>query len=97
VTILYGDGVELVGTLGTAGTAALLVGLPLLVVLLVMVAVLGPQWSRAGRWRPGQPWLDEPMWFGRPGGQVPDGVVAIAAGSQTESTEPTVGGVHGQW
>lgn len=95
--IVYGDRVELLVAMGTAGTAALLIGLPLLVIVIVVLAVLGPQWSRAGRWRPGQPWLDEPMWFGRPGVQVPEGVVAIATGSQIDVAGPSVGGAHGQW
>lgn len=42
----------------------LLIGIPLLVIALVAAAVLGPQWSRAGRWRPGQPWRDDPVWLG---------------------------------
>lgn len=42
----------------------LLIGIPLLVVAIVASIVLGPQWSRAGRWRPGQPWRDEPVWLG---------------------------------
>ena len=42
----------------------LLIGIPLLVIALVAATVLGPQWSRAGRWRPGQPWRDEPVWLG---------------------------------
>lgn len=49
---------------GTPALLALLIGIPLLVVALVSAIVLGPKWSRAGRWRPGQPWHNEPMWFG---------------------------------
>lgn len=96
--ILYGGGVELVA-MGAAGTAALLIGIPVLVVVLVTVAVLGSQWGRAGRWRPGQPWLNQPMWFGRPGGEVPGGVVAIVTGSEvdTRTGGRPGGGARGQW
>ena len=85
--------------MGTAAMAALLIGIPVLVVVLVTVAVLGPQWGRAGRWRPGQPWPNEPVWFGRPGDEVPEGVVAIAAGTEVESRTDAQqgGGARGQW
>lgn len=43
---------------------ALLIGIPLLTIVVVAATILGPQWSRAGRWRPGQPWVDEPVWLG---------------------------------
>ena len=49
---------------GLLALLALLVGIPLLVVALVSAIVLGPKWSRAGRWRPGQPWHNKPVWFG---------------------------------
>ena len=35
--------------------------IPLAVTLVVVGFVLGPGWSRAGRWRPGEPWRDEPV------------------------------------
>ncbi len=41
------------------GAVVVFAVLPLAVVAVVVGFVLGPGWSRAGRWRPGEPWLDE--------------------------------------
>lgn len=65
--------------MSATGAVLLLVGVPLLVIGLVSLAVLGPEWGRAGRWRPGQPWLEKPMWFGGLGEAVPPGVETAAA------------------
>lgn len=61
----------------TLRVVSLLVGLPLLTILVVAAAILGPQWSRAGRWRPGQPWVDEPVWLGS---GDPDRAAAVLTG-----------------
>lgn len=90
---------------------ALLVGVPLLAILIVAAAVLGPQWSRAGRWRPGQPWVNDPVWLGSGDAESASAVLtaestpALAASGAAElaSTEGAVepqftpGGARGQW
>lgn len=42
----------------------LIIGVPIALAVLITLIVLGPKWSRAGRWRPGQSWNNSPMWFG---------------------------------
>ena len=42
----------------------LIIGVPIALAVLITLIVLGPKWSRAGRWRPGQSWNNAPMWFG---------------------------------
>lgn len=43
------------------GSIVLFVIIPAAAALIVVAFVLGPSWSRAGRWRPGEPWRDEPV------------------------------------
>lgn len=38
-----------------------LIGIPLLIVAAIALMVLMPGWTRAGRWRPGQPWEHDPV------------------------------------
>jgi len=64
----------------------LLIGIPLLVVAIVASIVLGPQWSRAGRWRPGQPWRDEPVWLGAGDPQRVSEVISYGASSLNVAT-----------
>lgn len=77
--------------MSTTSAVMLLVGVPLVVIGLVSVAVLGPEWGRAGRWRPGQPWLEKPVWFGGLGEAIPPGVetAAAAALALEASARPT--------
>lgn len=37
------------------------VGIPALVLLLIVLATLAPGWTRAGRYRPGEPWNYDPI------------------------------------
>lgn len=85
----------------------LLVGIPLLAIAIIAAIILGPQWSRAGRWRPGQPWREEPVWVGAGSAQV----VAATLGQQesqesaaqvtdalaTQRINEGLGGARGQW
>lgn len=64
----------------TLRIVALLVGLPLLTIVVVAAAILGPQWSRAGRWRPGQPWVEGPVWLGA---GDPDAAAAVLTAENT--------------
>ena len=74
-----------------------LIGIPVLVVIIVALAILGPHWSRAGRWRPGQPWRDEPMWLG--GDDAPGSALALPASADivTDRADIPLGGARGTW
>ena len=37
------------------------VGIPAVVVVLIVLAIMGPGWTRAGGYRPGEPWDHEPV------------------------------------
>ena len=79
-------------SLGTLPLILLLIGIPAAVALLISLIVLGPKWSRAGRWRPGQPWSNDPMWFGDGAPEDVDRVLA-AANSDADLASLTVGDV----
>ena len=90
----------------TSTTWLLIIGVPLLVLSIIVGAVLGASWSRAGRWRPGEAWQDEPVWFGQPGAEVPAGVEQVVGGDVERSAAPApvqlpagkhLGGARGQW
>jgi len=74
-----------------------LIGIPVLVIVIVALAILGPHWSRAGRWRPGQPWRDEPLWLG--GEDAPSSMPALPAEADTATgrVDMPMGGARGTW
>ena len=74
-----------------------LIGIPVLVIAIVALAILGPHWSRAGRWRPGQPWRDAPMWLG--GDDAPGSTPALTATAEVsaERVDMPLGGARGTW
>lgn len=90
---------------GPLAMLLILIGIPLLVVLAVVLAILGPNWSRAGRWRPGEPWPHTAVWFGDGGdavdhpartpGGLPQDEVAAAAVEGVPA--PVQGGARGRW
>ncbi|MFM2437492.1 MAG: hypothetical protein RLZ55_301 [Actinomycetota bacterium] len=85
--------------MSTATTIALLVVVPLVAILIVVGIVLGPQWGRAGRWRPGESWSDEDEWFG-PDAQRTEvdqqsGQLAVGSGAALVAAE--LGGARGRW
>jgi hypothetical protein len=76
----------------------------------VALLTLWPKFARSPRYRPGQPWTYEPVWWaGSPGGHVADAVLDAAAHAHAEShqaetntgTDAPVntarGGARGNW
>lgn len=64
------------------GAIVLFVIVPVLFMLVVVAAVLGPKWSRAGRWRPGETWHEEPVWLGP--GDAESGQVALPSATAVD-------------
>lgn len=71
--------------------------LPLLFVLLVVVLVSAPSWTRAGRHRPGQGWSSDPLLIGAGAESAP----ALAAGDRAagadDADDADTGGSSGRW
>jgi hypothetical protein len=65
------------------GAIVLFVLVPVLIMLVIVSAVLGPKWSRAGRWRPGETWHEEPVWLGP--GAADDGQVALPSAADGDA------------
>lgn len=96
----------MVESYGTSVVWALLIGVPLLVVTGVALLILGPRWSRAGRWRPGENWDHGPVYFADQAIEPPSltGEVKAATPSTAalelpadSSQVPQVGGARGEW
>lgn len=47
--------------MSTLQAVLLLGGIPAVVVLIAVLGVMAPGWTRAGRYRPGEPWNYEPL------------------------------------
>lgn len=77
------------------------VGIPALVVFLFVLATLAPGWTRAGRYRPGEPWNYEPILInGSVGNDVTAVVAVTAAGELAAGQDLTVsqeGGASARW
>lgn len=101
------------GNLSTLQSVMFFVVVPLAVVAMLVLATLAPGWTRAGRYRPGEPWSYEPVLInGSVVGDVTQALRAVAptelaeSASQTATTEqaspseptPEVeGGVSVRW
>ena len=82
-----------------------LIGIPAAFILVMILVVLGPSWTRAGRYRPGEPWEFEPVMInGNLAGDIGrtlsiDSVGAIAeldtGGQQGSGSEE--GGISARW
>ena len=79
----------------------LVIGIPAVVVLVVVLATLAPGWTRAGRYRPGEPWNYEPIIInGRAGTDVKAAISVTAAGEFSEGRDLTIaneGGASTRW
>jgi hypothetical protein len=73
------------------------VGLYLVIVLLVV----GPRMARRPRYRSGQPWTFEPMWFtaNPKGAQLPVGDESHSTGAHSTAVRSNLerGGARGSW
>lgn len=77
------------------------VGIPALVVLLLVLATLAPGWTRAGRYRPGEPWGYEPIIINGSVGTDVKAVLEVTAAGELASgqdmTIPKEGGASARW
>ncbi len=77
------------------------VGIPALVVFLLVLATLAPGWTRAGRYRPGEPWTYEPIIInGSVGTDVKAVLEVTAAGEFAAGQDLTIskeGGASARW
>lgn len=77
------------------------IGIPALVVLLLVLATLAPGWTRAGRYRPGEPWNYEPILInGSVGTDVKAAIAVTSAGELAAGQDFTFakeGGASARW
>jgi hypothetical protein len=82
-----------------AETLLVFVGAPLAVVLLLAALIYLPGGHKRPRWRAGQPWEHDPIWFEPHPGAVPTAghgsSHALEAGSTTAGGP--LGGARGTW
>lgn len=87
--------------LSTLQAVLIFVGIPALVVFLLVLATLAPGWTRAGRYRPGEPWNYEPIVInGSVGTDVKQAIAVTSVGEFGESTDLTIakeGGASARW
>lgn len=80
---------------------AILVGIPAVVVVVLALAILAPGWTRAGRYRPGEPWNYEPILINGSNTNDVDQAIAITAVAELGEDTPVAGGQEGgtsaQW
>ena len=81
-------------------------GIPALLCLILALAILAPGWTRAGRYRPGEPWNYDPILIN--GSNTNDVAQAIAAtptgelgevveSEPVEATAGAEGGTSARW
>lgn len=77
------------------------VGIPALVLLLIVLATLAPGWTRAGRYRPGEPWNYEPIIInGTAGTDVKQALEVTSVGELAAGRDLSVqqeGGASARW
>lgn len=82
-------------------TVLLLGGVPAAVVLIAVLGVMAPGWTRAGRYRPGEPWNYEPLVINASaGGDISKALTASApapAGEGQLVEVPKEGGASARW
>ncbi len=82
-------------------TVLIFAGIPALVVFLLVLATLAPGWTRAGRYRPGEPWNYEPIVInGSVGTDVKQALTVTAAGELAAGQDLSIqkeGGASARW
>jgi hypothetical protein len=65
----------------------------------IALLTLWPKFARGPRYRPGQPWTYEPVWWSADGAVAPEQSGAVPAGPAPEQTSVSTarGGARGNW
>lgn len=72
------------------------VGIPAAVFAVVVLLVMAPSWTRAGRYRPGMGWFAEPMWIKGPSATGGSAAAALP-GRAAEVARTQTGGASARW
>lgn len=83
----------------------IVIGIPILIIAGVALLVLGPGWTRAGRYRPGDSWDHEPLLVGADGSKAVAEVEAAGQPAQLADESAalqaaptsTPGGISVRW
>ena len=82
-----------------AETLLVFAGVPLAIIVLLALLIFLPGGRKRPRWKPGQPWEHEPVWYEPHPGAIPgaghDSRPALEAGATT--TGGPLGGARGTW
>lgn len=77
------------------------VGIPAAVIVILMLAILAPGWTRAGRYRPGEPWNYEPILINAaisgPVNQAETETVVGEIGDGSDAAPAGEGGASARW
>ncbi len=80
------------GNLTPLASFIIFVGIPAVVLLILVAFILAPAWTRAGRYRPGEPWEHEPVLINAAlSGPVTDAEEFESAAAVAELDAPVVG------
>ena len=84
--------------MSTVETILVFAGIPLAIILLFAVLTLLPGRQKKARYKPGQPWEHEPVWFEpHPMGSAHGEAHALTAGHSTAASAGPLGGARGTW
>ena len=83
----------------------IVIGIPIVIIAVVALLVLGPSWTRAGRYRPGDAWDHEPVVIGANGSKSaaaiesvqPAQLTGAAADAAVAAPTSTTGGISVRW
>ena len=83
-------------------TVLVYVCIPAAIYGVIALLTLWPKFARSPRYRPGQPWTYEPVWWsGNPAGvgahEVHGGHAELEAGGNDEPVKTARGGARGNW
>ena len=85
-----------VGGVTPVETVLVFAVIPLALYGVIALLTLREKFARSPRYRPGQPWTHEPVWWTANPGGLPEGHPALAAASG-EPVRTAKGGARGNW
>jgi hypothetical protein len=79
-------------------TILVFAGVPLAIIVLLALLIFLPGGRKRVRYRSGQPWDHEPIWYEpHPDGPAAGSHAALPAGSSGHATAGPLGGARGTW